>query len=362
MKGSFVVALVSSLVACSEGLITYIELDAGDGGGSPDAGADAGDEDADVPNTDGVVDCDFQCLGDCAPFRPGDFSLPVLAYVGPNDGTAPDCPDTAPVEQFVWHDDIQIPPKPCGPCSCGPSIGACSLPSSVTAHAAPCTPPEGTIATPTNPPEAWEGSCTAEGAIPEDLACGGSLPCVQSITIGPLAITDELCVPVDGAESPTQSSTVPTWGIIARVCEGSAFGQCLADEHCVPAPVGDYQQCVQRLGIHDCPAEEYTVRHVLFEAFQDERVCTPCTCGTPSGSYCKANLSFYPDGSCNEAPLTASASSLKSTCFDVNPSGQAIAAKSATVPTYHAGICQASGGELSGDVQLLGPRTLCCRP
>ncbi|MRG90353.1 hypothetical protein GF068_00205 [Polyangium spumosum] len=46
----------------------------------------------------------------------------------------------------------------------------------------------------------------------------------------------------------------------------------------------------------------------------------------------------------------------------MNPDGQAIGAKTATVPAYHAGICQAQGGELDGAVQLLGPRTLCCRP
>jgi len=169
---AFAVTIVSSLVACSEGKITYIELDAGEGGGSPDAGADSGDEDADVPSIDGGDDCDFTCLGDCAPLHPSDFSLPVLAYFGPDDGTAPDCPDTAPVEQFIWHDDIQIPPKPCGPCSCGPSEGFCDLPTTITAHAAQCSPPEGTIATPTNPPEYWDGSCTVEGAIPAGLDCG----------------------------------------------------------------------------------------------------------------------------------------------------------------------------------------------
>ncbi|WP_153817279.1 hypothetical protein [Polyangium spumosum] len=167
---------------------------------------------------------------------------------------------------------------------------------------------------------------------------------------------------MDGAGSPTQAPTVPTWGTIARICEGSAFGQCLADEHCVPAPVGSFQQCVQRTGIHDCPAEEYTERHILYEAFEDERTCSPCTCGAPSGSYCQASVSFYPDASCTAPTFTVSASSIEPTCFDVNPDGQAIGAKTATVPAYHAGICQAQGGELDGAVQLLGPRTLCCRP
>jgi len=356
------ITLCALAASCADGVIDYTLLDSSDGGEiSPDAGADSGDEDADAPSTDGGDDCDFMCLGDCAPFRPGDFSLPVLAYIGPDDGTAPDCPDTAPVEQFIWHGDIQTPPKPCGPCSCGLSMGFCDLPETITAHAAQCSPPDGTIATPTNPPQFWDGSCTAEAAIPAGLACGASLPCVQSLTIGPLSITDELCVPEDGSGGET-APPEPSWGTIARICEGSAFGACLADEHCVPAPVGSFRQCVQREGIRDCPAEGYTERHVLFEAFEDGRECSPCTCGAPSGSYCQASLSFYPDASCGAPTFTVSASSLEPTCFDVNPEGQAIGAKTATVPKYHPGICQASGGELDGDVQLLGPRTLCCRP
>ncbi|MRG98286.1 hypothetical protein [Polyangium spumosum] len=339
-------------------------IDDGEGGGAPDAGADAdsGDEDADVPSIIPGDDCNFECLGDCAPFRPAGFTFPFLAWIGPNDGTAPACPDAAPVEQYTWYADLVIPPKPCGPCSCRPSTGACTLPSTITAHAAPCTPPEGTIATPTNPPAGWDGACTAEGAIPADLSCGPGVPCVQSVTFGPLGVEDETCMAVDASNSTTVPPPVPSFSQLARICEGSAFGACESDEHCIPAEQDGFRHCVERLGIHACPAEDYIDRVIVYEAFEDHRTCSPCTCGAPEGSSCSAWITLYEDAACSADTFKASASSTKPTCLDINPEGQGIAAKAATAPTYHAGVCEASGGELSGDVALVGPRTLCCRP
>ncbi|MDC3979982.1 hypothetical protein [Polyangium jinanense] len=349
-----------SVASCGEGVFTYIELDGGAGGASPDAGTDGDEEEGGPTSSGGPIDCDFTCRDDCVPLHPGDMSFPVLVWIGPNDGAAPPCPDNAPVEQFVWHADLVIPPKKCGPCTCTPSTGTCALPSSITAHAAPCTLAEEATATPADPPAGWDGACAAGDALPADLSCGPEGPCVQSITVGPLGIAAESCEALDGSGAVTAPAPAPSWGLVARVCEGSAFGACASDEHCVPTAPTGFRQCVQREGLHDCAAEGYSEQFTFYEGFSDERVCTACSCGAPEGSYCHSDIAFYSDAACTLTPLIASAWSKGPTCHDVVPAGRAIGSKTALSPVYQPGSCQAAGGEVVGEVAKIGPRTVCC--
>ena len=48
-------------------------------------------------------------------------------------------------------------------------------------------------------------------------------------------------------------------------------------------------------------------------------------------------------------------------CFDVPP-GMGLLSKSAKAPTYPPGVCQALGGEPSGEAVPTGPSTFCCLP
>ncbi|MDC3952538.1 hypothetical protein KEG38_01720 [Polyangium jinanense] len=344
-------------------MITVVPLDGGggEGGSPPDAGTDGGDG-GDAGPSSSTGPCDFPCDGDaeCVPFHPGKSFGPVLVWIGPNDGSAPDCPDNAPVEQFVWFADLVIPPKQCGPCSCGPSDGTCSLPETITAHAAPCTPPEGTAATPHDPPAAWDGTCAADNAIAAGLSCGPGTPCVQSVTVGPLGKEDIGCAVIDKTGATTTAPPKPSWSRMARVCEGSAFGTCESDEHCVPKPPADFRQCVYLTGEHACPAEGYVEASVVYESYKDERTCTACTCGAPEGSFCSSDVSIFADAACTTSPLIASAWSDGPRCHDVVPKGRALGAKTASLPVYHAGSCAAAGGNVVGEVALAGPHTLCC--
>ncbi|MDI1428124.1 hypothetical protein [Polyangium sorediatum] len=356
----FAACVVASACGQGEGVIEVIvppDGEGGEGGSTPDAGTDGGEKEDAGPSSS---NCDFTCDGDCVPFHPGDSSYPVLVWIGPNDGTAPDCPDNAPVEQFVWYTDLVIPPKHCGPCSCGPSDGTCSLPETITAHAAPCTPPEGTAATPNDPPAAWDGTCAADHAIAADLSCGAGTPCVQSVTIGPLGKEDIGCAALDKTGATTMAPPKPSWSRMARVCEGSAYGKCAPDEHCAPKPSADFRQCVYLTGLHACPAEGYVEQFVLYEEFKDERTCTACTCGAPEGSSCSSEISLFADAACTTSPWIASAGSDGPTCHDVASKGRALGAKTAAPPVYHAGSCAPAGGDVEGDVALAGPRTLCC--
>ncbi|MDI3281713.1 hypothetical protein [Polyangium sp. 15x6] len=121
-----VTAIVFGIIgaSCVDGVADFVLLDAGggEGGQAPDAGPDGGDEEDAGKSSSNAGACDFTCDGDCVPLHPGDSSYPVLVWIGPNDGSAPDCPDNAPVEQFVWYTDLVVPPKSCGPCSRGPSF------------------------------------------------------------------------------------------------------------------------------------------------------------------------------------------------------------------------------------------------
>lgn len=364
----FATAFCAGIVSCADGVAVYGILDGESSSGDGPTTPDAGNEDADAgPSIDGG-DCDFSCLGECVPLHPGGFFGPVLVWVGPNDENAPACPSGAPVEQFVWYDELDTSAKPCGLCTCAPSTGSCALPSSITAHAAACTPPQGTTATPTDPPVSWDGSCTTQNAIAPGLSCGSAGPCVQSITFAPLAILDESCAAADLLDTSTVPRPHPSWDKLARICEGSAFGACNADQHCVPVREEGFMQCVYADGDVDCqaededPAPEYTEKFLVYEAYEDHRVCSPCTCGPAEGSVCSSTISLYASATCTDATFKASASSEKPTCLDINPAGQAITAKTATAPLYQPGVCQPAGGELSGDVEKLGAHTICCLP
>ncbi|MDC3984553.1 hypothetical protein [Polyangium jinanense] len=182
------------------------------------------------------------------------------------------------------------------------------------------------------------------------------------MTIEPLVITDEAC---SASGTSAASLDAPSWGQFVRLCEGitsTGYAGCSAGELCVPMAPDGFRQCVQRSGIHDCPAEGYTVRFVFYEDFKDTRVCSACTCGAPEGSTCVSSIAIHADAACSSPIVAEEVSSDSPTCLDLTTPGQALGAKSATAFVYHSGTCQAHGGELLGAVELLGPRTLCCVP
>jgi hypothetical protein len=346
-------------VGCSDGITTIIwPADAGpdasaDDGGTgeqSDAGADSGEEDA-------GPSCGMTCAGECVPWKPleGD-ALPVLLYLGPDEGSAPPCPAAAPAEQLTGHADLIVPEGKCPSCTCGPSTGACGLPTSITAHAAPCN--QGGIATPSDPPAAWDGTCAADNAIPAGLTCGPKgVPCVQSVTVGAMSVIDESCMP----QAPTTGPEIPspTWATFGRAC---GFDPCDAGHLCVRSAPEGFRQCVAWPGDHACPDQAYPDRVVLYETFTGERACTECQCGAPEGGYCTSMISLFADDACGVPLPTVGAWSVDSKCVEIAPYGAALGAKSATPPIFHAGTCQATGGELAGSIEPSGPTTFCCEP
>lgn len=334
-------------------ILCSLELaDAGSQGG--DGGAeDAGDAAADAPIGTGTG----ACAGRCLPVPPNGWELPSLVWMGA-EVDAPPCPEAAPALGFEGRAGL-VAPSSCGSCQCAPPEGTCRLPVSLTAAAGACTPDPGAAALPFDAPAGWDGSCTAAGAVPADLMCGGG-PCVQSLTIAPMTLDEAGCEPV--AHVP---DTPPvSWQTFARGCRGVVPGACATYGFaCSPADVPGFRACVYQPGETSCPeGSAYSEKHVFYHGFTDDRACSPCTCGAPTGSGCSAQIAIYPDGACASDPSyveTIGAGGPQ--CHDLVP-GAPLGSKSATAPVYTPGACAAGGGSPLGSAAPVGPSTLCCLP
>jgi hypothetical protein len=159
------------------------------------------------------------------------------------------------------------------------------------------------------------------------------------------------------------------WDTFARGCDiGSPMGpiersNCLADD-----VASGFGWCILQKGENDCPIDPdnlYTERHVFYNGVQDDRQCSPCTCGAPTGSACTATVSIYTDAApqCTAIAVPGVViSSVSTTCVDIQLPGQALGSKSAGSTTYHPGTCPAMGGDASGSAVKTNPVTFCCRP
>lgn len=328
-----------------------------DAGPTPDAADDVNTEnDADKP--DAQLGCAPSCDGTCVPARPEGFSFPILVAIGP-ESDLPACPASAPLAGEILHSGLSVAPTECAPCACNPSTGTCTQPKTIAARAATAMAPDNVPQIPTDPPVDWNGTCANDDPIPAGAICGpnGAL-CAQSVKIGALGIENESCAVAD-PPSTWPAPPEPTWSLAARVCQGLAKGTCDAPEHCVPDAPG-FRQCVTQSGEHDCPAEGYTERFVFHQGFDDTRGCSECACGPTQGSSCSTLVSLFKDAACTALVTTVGASTTKPTYADISPPGQAISAKSALAPQYHAGTCAPSGGEPIGAATPRDPVTLCC--
>jgi hypothetical protein len=295
--------------------------------------------------------------GQCLAVPPGGWMNPLSVYIGA-DAQPPPCPANAPTG-FDAYADLNAPGV-CAPCQCGPSVGSCSLPATITAHAATCEDAgTATPSTPFDPPDGgWDGRCTINDAVDGGQLCDGG-PCVQSLTIAPLTVNDDGCAPTQ-APIPQEP---PNWGLFARVCRGEPFGDCgSAGLVCSPVPAQGFRMCVLRDDDNDCPGSPYTEKHVFYMGLHDTRSCSPCSCDSPSGSVCKAEVTVYSDGACMSLPVVSVlADSNAPVCLDVI-AGSTLGSKSASPPSYTPGSCQPSGGDSMGSADPVNRFTLCCMP
>jgi hypothetical protein len=210
-----------------------------------------------------------------------------------------------------------------------------------------------------NAPSPWNGSCDGTNQTPNGAA--------YSLTIDPITMTENGC-----ASGPPAAAKVVSlrWDTLARACDIDLSKGPVERSICLPddlLPPG-FALCVFRDGEYDCPAEPgnvFTERHVFYNAVQDDRQCSACGCGAPTGSSCTAMISIFKgaDLTCNGPAVTQTTiSSAGPVCFDIALPGQALGSKSAGPTTYLPGICPPTGGLASGSATATEPSTLCCRP
>lgn len=296
------------------------------------------------------------CAGKCWESSPSFFEEVSMYWIGP-PGHAPDppCPDFAPHVGSIGYADLQAP-HTCPACSCSPA--ECMLSEGMHVSAAKCADDEGASIPWASP--AWQGECTAEGAIPAGLMCGGEV-CAQSLTIE--APTVAPCQPISQGD---EVKPAPAWGLMARECKIAPLtgeGCPNSGEACIsPLPEG-YTLCVHREG-HD-PAfacdEPYPRRVEVFVSYQDDRACDPCDCSAPAAAECSALVAVFTDGACGAQLASATVAPGDPACVDLPSWGPALGSKKAVWVQETAGSCTSIGGPV-GAVAGVGPITLCCLP
>lgn len=280
---------------------------------------------------------------------------PTLLWIGPEE-QAPECPRGPSTVSYEGHTDLVALPV-CEACTCEPPTGSCALPSTLTASTAVCDTP-GAL-TSFNAPTPWDGSCDSTTQIPSGAA--------HSLKIDPMTMTENGC-----ALGPPVAAKVVSlhWDTFARGCDVAFPPSPIERSICFPGdllPPG-FALCIVRVGEHACPADPenlFTERHVFYQGVQDDRQCSACSCGAPTGSTCTATISIYKGNDLTCIPPTFAqipVSSEGPACLNIQLPGQALGSKSAGPTTYLPGTCPPMGGDASGSAIPTEPDTFCCRP
>jgi hypothetical protein len=281
---------------------------------------------------------------------------PRLLWTGPA-GQAPECPTGPTGISWEGHADL-VAPNECEACTCEPPTGSCALPEALTASTTACNIPGGSSAS-FNAPIPWDGSCDGAVQIPAGAA--------RSLTIGALTVMENGCMP-----GPPVAAKVMSWywATDARACDGPGFSTCQESNWtCTPTedPL-DFRVCVSHEGKLDCPILPdgvFREQYVFYKEVSDDRQCSACTCGPPTGSVCTAMLELYKgaDLTCSGPVLENKlASSEWPVCLDFALPEQALGSKSAGPTTYAPGTCQPMGGDPNGGATEREAYTFCCRP
>ena len=283
------------------------------------------------------------------------WESPSWVWMGPED-QAPECPQGPTSISYEGRADL-VAPSVCEACTCDPPTGSCALPSKLTASTVACNISGGS-STSFGAPDPWDGSCYGANQVP-----GGA---AQSLSIGPLVMTEKGC-----ASGPPVAAKIVSlrWETFARACDVALPTGTIDRSVCLPAdPIAPgFKACIFSDSEEECPNERvgnvFTEKHVFYRGVQDDRQCSTCTCGAPTGSLCTAQLYVYDDASCSGSPLMSNPiSSAKLACHDIPIPGQALGSKSAGAVTYLPGTCPPEGGVASGTAIPTIPMTVCCRP
>ncbi len=168
----------------------------------------------------------------------------------------------------------------------------------------------------------------------------------------------------EGSCTPTQTWPHPQpFELIQDVC-GTPMqggGGC-GSRVCAPNPTADYPApiCIRKIGFDSCPPG-WGSPIVAYQAYNDLRQCTDCSCTTQAGSVTCTGTTYtaYDDDACGGGSKAVSTTS----CQNLSALADYFtwSLKLTSLPTPSGGVCQASGGTGSGAVETLDPVVFCCK-
>jgi len=324
------------------------------GGGvmGPEACLDGADNDG-----DGMVDCadtdcgaGYECVdtapsGWDGPYRVTKSELPVEEPVECDGGTAP---------ETFFSDAAGA--AACSACSCGDLTGASCSPPSITC---------------------WPGSTTCMGngqdltAALQNAQCAkpgnqlGATTQVSCMLTALAAVTQSgSCAPSD-VDFPNKAA----FGSEVAACPlPTSGGGCGGGQACVPRGSDPAQSvCVRQDGeSKQCPSG-FSESVQAYVGGDDTRGCSECQCGDAAttcsgGSYMFYDLNMCMMGGGGDPPIAIDSSACKNTtpALDGQPTTTTSwsIGKVAATPS---GTCAPSGGEPTGQLNLQGSVTFCCK-
>ncbi|MBI4701861.1 MAG: hypothetical protein HY744_12035 [Deltaproteobacteria bacterium] len=108
-----------------------------------------------------------------------------------------------------------------------------------------------------------------------------------------------------------------------------------------------------------CPGGSYSVKYVVYQAVNDSRGCTACTCGAPVPGTCGGTSTLWANPDCSGGNATISHDGV--TCVDFVGLMRSLKFQPDNAP--QGGACASTGGgQPTGSASPASPRTLCCLP
>ncbi|WP_437817866.1 hypothetical protein [Sorangium sp. So ce1078] len=285
------------------------------------------------------------CAGQCVNPAPEGFDGPALLWVG-RTVDEPQCPPDAPSTVYAGYETPDFP-FACDPCRC--SEPACALSDGLkTAASSRC---EGAALPLNDARDILSGACVAPS---EALASDR-----KSLVLG----STELSPCEASVEPPPVPRIVSRWYRSGKACAGVVQEDtCIAPKTCVPAEeTRSFAQCILHIGEGEatCPPD-YPVNVVLYDGMSDERRCTPCACGPPTGGTCSLALLSFRDEACSELLTAGVALGKAPGCLAPVPGVRPKSMRAVWEVNIH-GRCEPRGGEVDGQLILTGPSTFCCQ-
>lgn len=238
-----------------------------DDGGSTTQPDPMGDDDDDGSTSDsssgdsGDVD-DIPCTGECVANAPSEWHGPAALLRATAADEEPACADSHPIELAAFVSDLVVQPASCD-CDCGAADGM---------------------------------TCeTAKAKVYAEAACSGTL--LDIFDVGPFCTNG--VEPIEGywqvsfdPPSGGECEALPAFDVPAldftrwTLCGATdEVGDCGVGESCAPATTGAFEDtlCIWHEGDVACPGSVYTERNLVFESITDDRECSECSCGAPTG-------------------------------------------------------------------------------